>query len=104
MVNDISIAAGIFFLFVLLGVLMPFVNADFNSISTSPNTEGLTETVGNEMVDVNVVSLLDVVKSIAGMFFWTFGQLPFWLDAIFVVLRLIFAFIIARNIWIGGGA
>ena len=49
---------------------------------------------------------LDAVSVIAGIFnvvFWGFGILPFWLNMIFMVLRITLVITIARNIWIGGG-
>lgn len=45
-----------------------------------------------------------IIGSMFGMMFWSFGGIPFWLDiTLFLALRITFFFIVARNIWIGGG-
>ena len=104
MVNDISIIAVIITVFVLLGVLLPFINNDLTGVAGSNlSATGLQDNVGEEVENVSTISAFSVALSILKMFFWTFGTLPFWLDAIFVIFRILLAFIIARNIWIGGG-
>lgn len=109
MVNDVSIAAGIITVFVLLGVILPYVQADFETSETSFNvstnvneiSDDISDNVGN---DPNSIGALKIVKSIAKMFFWTFGTLPFWLDAIFVVFRIVLIGILVKYIpFIGAG-
>ena len=103
-VNDISILAAIFSVFVLLGVMLPFIEAEFENQSSSVDVAGLEADVGQEIKgDINAISAFKILLSIVTMFFWTFGTLPFWLDSLFVVVRIIFIFIIARNVWVGGG-
>jgi len=102
-VNDISIATGIILVFVLLGLVLPFVNEAFDVSGTNLNTGSIEENVGQEVENVSTISAFRVLLSVLKMFFWTFGDLPFWLDGAFIVLRVMLAFIIARNIWIGGG-
>jgi ABC-type glucose/galactose transport system permease subunit len=103
MVNDISILSGIVLVFILLGGLLPYVNAEFETTGTQANVDGLSANVGQEVSGASAVSAFDVLFSIFTMFFWTFGALPFWLDLFFIVIRIIFAVTLARNIWIGGG-
>ncbi|KKN07612.1 hypothetical protein LCGC14_1065190 [marine sediment metagenome] len=102
-VNDISIATGIILVFVLLGVLLPFVNDAFDVEGSDINTQSLETNVGEEIENINSIGAFTVLLSVLKMFFWTFGDLPFWLDAIFLVFRIMLALIIARNVWIGGG-
>lgn len=120
MVNDISIITGIIALFILTGILLPFVNSAFDISDSVDNLENfesqLRDDIGNTRRNETIsgifgafsagmqgVSFLNIFFSVIGMFFWTFGALPFWLDAIFLILRIMLAMIIARNIWIGGG-
>ena len=103
-VNDISIATGIILVFVLLGLLLPFVNESFGETGTNLDPESVETNVGQDIENVSAISAFKVLLSVLKMFFWTFGDLPFWLDGVFIVFRLQLAFIIARNIWIGGGA
>lgn len=103
-VNDISIAWGIIGTFVLLGVLMPFVNDAFNVDASEFDEQNVETEVGENIENVSTINAFSVLFSILGMFFWTFGQIPFWLDAIFVIFRIMLATIIARNVWVGGGA
>ena len=116
MVNDISIASGIIIVFILVGAFLPALNAEFGSDDTTVNANTLDSEVKASMGDFNEsvkpsftrptasFKFFAVMGSIAKMFFWTFGGLPTWLDLIvFIPMRLLLAFIIARNAWIGGG-
>ena len=100
MVNDVTILGGIILVFVLIGVTTPLINDEFGSSNPEHNVDGLIE----DGVEPTVLNASTFVGSVFGMFFWTFGALPFWLDGILVCIRLVFWFIVARNIWVGGGA
>ena len=102
--NDMSIIAVIISIFILIGITIPYINSEFGQSISTPNVDTLEGDVGDDMVDSGTVTIFSVLFSVGKMFFWTFGSLPFWLDAIFVIFRIILALIIARNIWIGGGA
>jgi hypothetical protein len=102
MANDMTILYGIVLLFISIGTILPYVNEAGGETSTTYDTDGVVE--GIEADDMTAVGAFEVLGSIFSMFFWTFGALPFWLDMIFVAIRLVMAGIIARNIWIGGGA
>lgn len=106
--NDIVIVSIITFIFFGVGLIIPFVNTEFGTTSGTFDTDN----VANELVqeqglkDQEIdVSIGAVFKSIGKMFFWTFGDLPFWLDGIFLVLRIILVVVLARNFipFIAGG-
>jgi len=81
-------------IFVAVGVCLPFINRDLGGDSSSSvDTKGITDNV----------SFLDVVGSVFSMFFWSFGALPFWLDAFFEVLRIILYVIIYDKSPLGKG-
>ena len=120
MVNDISIITGIITVFILTGALLPFLTEGFGTgesfsnvaqfeneitddIKNVKSNETVTGILGALSAGATGVGFLDVLFSVLLMFFWTFGALPFWLDIIFLILRLILVLIIARNVWIGGG-
>ncbi len=102
-VNDITIAAGILFFFVLAGAIMPFIYEDFNFISTTLDSEAITDDMLEEAETTGDLSPSDFMKSILSMIFWLPSFIPFWLKSVFYIFRIILVFIIARNIWIGGG-
>jgi hypothetical protein len=103
MVNDISIITGIVTIFIFLGVLLPYVNAEFGVSSDNMNIDNIEKTVGEDIKDSSFITIFSVLFSVLKMFFWTFGALPFWLDMIFIVFRVILGLTIARNVWVGGG-
>lgn len=103
MVNDISIIGTIIFIFVTIGVILPFVTDTFSEETINNDVDGLESEIGDSASGLGSTSIFDVVSSVAMMFFWTFGALPFWLDMFFVIIRIILILTIARNIWIGGG-
>lgn len=102
MSNDIHIIAGIMTFFVLLGVFLPFVQTDFGISQTAYNAESIVQESDLDEAGSDI-SAFDVVASVAKMFFWTFGALPAWMDALFLVLRITLVLTVARNVWIGGG-
>ena len=112
MSNDITILYGIIILFVAVGALLPGFQKEFGQ-EVGQDWRSDTDNIHNEQVSgiqddtgwLGVApSVFSVIKSIASMFIWTFGGLPWWLDLfLFVPLRLIAFGIVARNIWIGGG-
>lgn len=105
MVNDVSIIAVLVSVFILVGIMAPIVNDAFSNSRTEMNTSvfesGIADTL--EEGDDTGASGLDFLLSVTGMFFWTFGVLPFWLDAVFLIMRAVFWFLVARNVWVGGG-
>lgn len=76
-------------IFILAGIMLPFINDAFDTNSVVINTQGLETTVGES--SPSDTSLVGVVTSVFLMFFWTFGALPFWLDAVFLIFRVMFA-------------
>jgi hypothetical protein len=104
MVNDISIITGIIAVFVILGTILPYINAEYGVPDSFPDVDTVEGAVGDSTGSLgSVVSGWTIFGSVISMFFWTFGALPFWLDMIFVVFRITLALTIARNVWIGGG-
>lgn len=101
-VNDVSIASGIIMVFVMLGVLLPFINNAFEVEGSNLNTGSIEENVGNEFDDVDgsvsTVGGIKIIVSVLKMFFWTFGDLPFWLDGIFSVFRIVLVLILIKYI------
>ena len=103
-VNDMTIIFGIITFFVFIGVVTPFINADLNTNLPEFNPEQLTSNIDTEQARSSI-SAFRVIGSVLSMFFFTFGEIPLFLDiAIFVPLRLLLVLIVARNVWIGGGA
>ncbi len=87
----------ILFIFVGIGVIIPFINKEFNIEDSAFDTGNVAdELIGEEFSDVSGVSAGEILKSVGKMFFWTFGDLPFWMDAIFIVLRIIFLAILIK--------
>ena len=103
MANDAIIIFTITVFLMLLGGSLPFVQEDIGQDNyTSIVTESVTTGMDTGVSDVNA---WDVITSIFKMFFWTFGAVPLVVDLAFLTpLRVLLAFVVARNIWVGGGA
>ena len=103
-VNDMTIIFGLISFFVFIGVVTPFINADLNSNLPEFSPEQLTANINTEEAK-SAVSAFKVLGSVLSMFFFTFGSIPIFIDvAVFIPLRLLLVLIVARNVWIGGGA
>jgi hypothetical protein len=134
-VNDITIIGGIIMFFIAVGTLLPFIQMEFTTSTSNPGNGfhngsniinqsnidvlgrnatyhssgiGWWESIGLGFVSnalYDSTSFVSVLFSIVSMFFWTFGNIPFWIDMIvFMPMRIMLLFIIIRNIWPGGGA
>jgi len=103
MANDMAIIFSIVTLFIALGFITPYINSEFDSDFNTNNPDNIIEGISSDDLD-NGVSGWKILKTVFSMFFWSFGELPAWLDIIvFIPLRLLLALTIARNVWIGGG-
>jgi len=92
--NDSHILLGIVSVFILLGFFLPYINEAFGQDSTSQNFNNLQNELG-EATSENGVNAFTVLASILSMFFWSFG-LPAWLNAIFLIPRLMIVWLIVR--------
>jgi hypothetical protein len=104
-INDISIATGIIIVFIALGIILPYVNTSFGVASSTQNIRGFQTNIGSQ--SGSIIGLGTIFLSILGMFFWTFGALPWFIDFIlFLPMRIMLVMIIVRNfpvIGSGGG-
>lgn len=97
-VNDATILAGIAFFLFAVGFAVPYINAEFstaNSSSYDPNAVAAAVAAANPGTAT--------ISGFLSLLIWTFN-VPAWLGIIFLVIRMTGYFILARNIWIGGGA
>jgi len=78
----------------ITGIMIPYVQDAFSGTSTDVGTDQLVEELG----EGGGVSFLSVLFSVGKMFFWTFGDLPFWLDGFFLLLRIALYVMIALAI------
>ncbi len=105
-VNDISIITVIIFIFFGTAIVIPFINAEFNTSSSTFDTEGLAADVQQDAESVTTISAFNVLLTVFKLAFFDYSGtlgLPFWLEAIYTILAIVFIITIARNIWIGGG-
>ena len=105
-INDISIIAIISFIFFLTAIIIPFANEATGGTADTFNTENLEGNVKVDAENVNVLNAFDVLLTMLKLALFDFSNtlgLPFWLDALYTMLAIIFIIVIARNIWVGGG-
>lgn len=91
--NDGAVLMGITLTFLLIGGTLPFINAAFGNTVTTYDTGSLEEDSSNIGV-----SATTVLFSTFTIFFWSFGQLPFWLDIIFLAFRFMFFYYVYKAI------
>jgi len=89
--TDTAILLGFFTFFLLLGGLLPFLNAEFYQTNSSYAFK--IDYSGNILIN-----FLSVIGSMATMFFWSFGSLPFIIDLLMMIPRVFFILIIAKFI------
>lgn len=104
--NDMVIIAALVSAFLVLGVVLPFIKAEF---PTTPDTTAdpayLHSQVEASQASMNPISGWQVAFSLLTIWFWSFGAVPLFIDlCILLPMRIVLVLTIARNIWPGGGA
>lgn len=111
-INDISIISIILIIFFSTSIIIPFVNAEFGTTADTFDNEAFAGDIRSKSEDIagstlsTSISAFTVLKTLIKLAFFDFGNtlgLPFWLDAIYTILAIIFIAVVARNIWVGGG-
>lgn len=88
---------GLMTFFFFLGVLLPFISAGFGQSAIEQDLSGLPSS-GNEL-ETDSVSMLQVILSVTTIFFWTFGQVPAFVDLIILTpLRVLGVYLFVRMI------
>ena len=106
-INDISIIAVLTFILFGTAIIIPFVNEAVGTHADTFNTGNLEGQIRDDAESVSTISAFTVLITMFKLAIFDFGdtlELPFWLDAIYTVLGIILIIVIARNLWIGGGA
>jgi hypothetical protein len=95
---DIIIVYTILGIFIIVGIVTPFINNEFGSSYNSGNIE----TVGSEMSGTNIITgFFTIMISILSMVLWSFGSLPLWFELIIIEpMRITLYLIVAK--WIRG--
>ena len=97
--NDMTYLLFYITFFVLIGVLVPLINDEFNT----DYTENDPNIIGEDDLNESSLTFWKVLLNFFSFAFWTFG-LPTWLNlTFFLILRIHLILIVARNIWVGGG-
>jgi len=105
MSNDIIIIGVILFIFLGLGATLPYVDAEFNQASSSGmDIVAIGDGIGDQVEITTAISAWDILLSVIAIPFFTIANIPWFMVAFMVLLRIIFWITIARNVWVGGGA
>lgn len=95
-VAGINVAFVIVAIFILMGVVLPFTNAAFNINQSEELTNNFETDISQPAGgDVNAVTAFEIVKSVFRMFFW-YGDLPFGIDAVLLIFRVILLLILIQ--------
>lgn len=117
--GDVLYIVSIFTVFVALGTLLPFINSEFGEDSetdyqfdeigdglTTDSVEGDSDSVLNLIgigSSTEKVGILDILWSIAKVLTFTAGDIPFLLDLLLMIPRVILGLLIYRQIRSGSG-
>lgn len=75
---------------VLGGFLFEYFNAD--EVTTTDVEGQLTGSLNSETVEYSASGITTILKAISGVLFWSWGLLPWWIDLILWIFRLILIF------------
>lgn len=107
MANDVHYFIVISSIFMLLGIVAPLLSSELSSLGVDI---GESEIVENDVIGLvpedegfGEFTVLKIILNFFTFAFWTFG-LPVWFNVILLFFRLPLLFILARNVWVGGGS
>ena len=103
--NDAGLILLISMIFVSLGAVMPLLNDEygthFSNYTVDPGRKAagaLQDSEGGGFTSMPG-GVVAAIKSIASMFFWTFGSIPWMFELLFLEpLRLTLYFVVGRNL------
>ena len=75
---------------VLGAYLFDYFNVE--EISTTDVDGRLTGSLNSETIEYSASGTLTILKAISGVLFWSWGLLPWWIDLILWIFRLILIF------------
>jgi len=118
--NDIGIIVGIISFFIGVGLILPWIYADFGYSYDGVTVTKIEEDLGSVesptatqctdwiacIIQGTVSSTNMIWSSVIGIFnllLWGFGILPFWLNMIFWILRITLIVVIGRQFLGSGG-
>lgn len=78
--------------FTALSLILPYAQTAFESTVIDNNVDGALTNSGSVS---DTISIFDGFISVFG---WSFGSLPWWLEAWHLFLKFILAYILVRNI------
>lgn len=96
--TDTTLLATIIIVFVAIGSFLPYIKEEFNETPVNVSVDDLRADVGEVAESESVLSGFNIFVSVVKMFFWTFGDLPIFLDLIFLVFRIILVWLVVRII------
>jgi len=105
--NDISILGIILSIFFLTALIIPFINDEFGTGYAEYNADGELVELRDNAGSTSSVNPFNIFVTMLKLSVWDFGNslgLPVWIDIVYTILAILFMLIIARNIWVGGGA
>ncbi len=100
-ITDPVIAMFILILFFGTAIIIPFINDSFNVALSEPDTDLFEQNIKDDADSVSTIDTLTVFLNVLKLALFDFENtlgLPFWLDAIYTVLAIMFIFVIARTI------
>ena len=92
--NDVTIFATIVLILLATGAIIPMIKSDFTDDDTSVNVEGFVD--DNLQTAPSMISATSVFWGAIKMLFWNWGDMPFFLDIFFWMIRMVGVFIFVR--------
>lgn len=99
MTNDVSILATIVIILFSVGVITPMITSEFSSSTDSNDIEGFVDDT-SQGIEPSVTTVLTspvsfVIQGIK-MIFWSWGEVPFFINIILWSMRFVAMFIFIR--------
>ena len=98
--TDVGMFVVLISIFIITGAFLSFIQKDLGVTQTNNNIAQFNELGESIDSDINIVNATPsgfaIISGIFKMFFFTFGDLVFWLDILFIIPRVIFWVLFVR--------
>lgn len=98
MASDSEFLFAIVLILVVSSLVSASLQATFNSSSSSNNLDSVAQQSEDLTQVADSTTAITALKVLGSILIWSFGLLPTWLDTIFILLRIMGWYLLARVI------
>jgi hypothetical protein len=101
MATSTHIAIITFSVLFVVAVTLPFIQEEFGETQTDIDTDNFQDEIGEQVTNPTASNLIGIGVSLFKMWFWYYPELNWFINALFVILKIAFIIALVDMLWIG---